>query len=131
SLSKVTSTPTARALETLEALQIRPGATAEEIAAELGVSERAVRRYVGILREAELPVESSRGRYGGYRLGRGARRPAVVFTEYEALGLVMAVLESHPGATDTDELVGSALAKLLRALPPDVGRHAAALREYA
>jgi predicted DNA-binding transcriptional regulator YafY len=123
--------PTARALQTLELLQIRSGATAEEIAERLGVTDRAARRYIAILREAGVPVESSRGRYGGYRLGRGTRLPPVVFTADEALGLVMAVLESHPAATDMDELVGSALAKVIRALPESIGRQAAALREHA
>ncbi len=123
--------PTARALQTLELLQLRPGTTAEQIADRLGVTERAARRYIAILREAGVPVESSRGRYGGYRLGRGMRLPPVVFTEEEALGLVMAVLEGHPSATDTDELVGSALTKVIRALPETVGRQAAVLREHA
>ncbi|MET1004187.1 MAG: WYL domain-containing protein [Propionibacteriaceae bacterium] len=123
--------PTARALRTLEILQTRPGATADELAAGLGVTERAARRYVGILREAGIPVESARGPYGGYRLGRGTRLPPVVFTEAEALGLVMAVLDSQPEATDTADLVGSALSKVIRALPENVGRQAAALREHA
>ncbi len=123
--------PTARALQALEILQSRPGTCADEIAGRLGVTQRAVRRYVAILREAGVPIESVRGRYGGYRLGRGARLPPVVFTEDEALGLVMAVLESHPEAIDRDELVGSALTKVIRALPESVGREAATLRDYA
>jgi predicted DNA-binding transcriptional regulator YafY len=123
--------PTARALQTLEILQIQPGTTAEEIGERLGVTNRAARRYVAILREAGIPVESVRGRYGGYRLGRGLRLPPVVFTQDEALGLVMAVLEAHPAATGTAELAGSALAKVIRALPADVGRQAAALRDNA
>src|SRR5687768_6635307 len=116
--------PTARALRTLEILQSRPGATAAELAGRLGVSERAARRYVGILREAGVPVESVRGPYGGYRLGRGTRLPPVVFTQPEALGLVMAVLDGQPEATDRDDLVGSALDKVIRALPESVGREA-------
>jgi predicted DNA-binding transcriptional regulator YafY len=123
--------PTARALQTLEILQMQPGTTADQIADRLGVTERAARRYVAILREAGVPVESARGRYGGYRLGRGMRLPPVVFTQDEALGLVMAVLEGHPAASDAGELAGSALAKVIRALPENVGRQAAALREYA
>ncbi len=126
--------PTARALRTLELLQNRPGATADELAVGLGVSERAARRYVGILREAGIPVQSTRGPYGGYRLGRGTRLPPVVFTESEALGLVMAVLDGQPAAADTDDahdLVGMALGKVIRALPEGVGRQAAALREHA
>lgn len=123
--------PTARALQTLEMLQLRPGTTAGQLAARLGVSERAVRRYVEILREAGVPVESQRGRYGGYQLARGAHLPPVVFTGDEALGLVMAVLESHPGAAGRDDLVGSALGKVIRALPERVGRPASALRDHA
>ncbi len=65
------TSPTARALRTLEILQNRPGCTADQLAAQLGVSDRAARRYVAILREAGIPVESVRGPYGGYRLGRG------------------------------------------------------------
>lgn len=123
--------PTARALRAMEILQARPGATAGELAAGLGVTERAARRYVGILREAGIPVESARGPYGGYRLGRGTRLPPVVFTQPEALGLVMAVLDGHPAAADAEDLVGSALSKVIRALPDSVGRQAAALREHA
>ena len=112
----------------MEVLQNRPGVTAEELAASLGVTERAARRYIGILREAGIPVESARGPYGGYRLGRGTRLPPVVFTEPEALGLVMAVLDGQPSAAD---LVGVALDKVIRALPESVGRQAAALRDHA
>jgi predicted DNA-binding transcriptional regulator YafY len=123
--------PTARALRALDILQTRPGTTADQLADRLGVTERAVRRYVGILREAGIPVESTRGPYGGYRLRRGTRLPPVVFTQAEALGLVMAVLDGQPAATDADDLVGSALSKVIQALPEGVGLQAAALREHA
>ncbi|MFI6510940.1 helix-turn-helix transcriptional regulator [Streptosporangium sp. NPDC050855] len=123
--------PTARALRALEILRNRPGVTAGELAGLLGVTERAARRYVGILREAGIPVESARGPYGGYRLGRGTRLPPVAFTEPEALGLVMAVLDGRPAATGADDLVGAALGKVIRVLPESVGRQAAALRAYA
>lgn len=123
--------PTARALRTLDILQTRPGATAGELAERLGVTERAARRYVVILREAGIPVESARGPYGGYRLGRGTRLPPVAFTQAEALALVMSVLDSQPAAADADDLVGSALGKVVRALPERVARQAAALHEHA
>lgn len=122
--------PTARALRALEVLQTRPGTTANELADRLGVTERAARRYVEILREAGIPVSSARGPHGGYRLGRGTRLPPVTFTQTEALGLVMAVLDGHPDA-EGDDLVDIALGKVIRALPEDVGRQAAALREHA
>jgi predicted DNA-binding transcriptional regulator YafY len=120
--------PTARALRTLEILQNRPGTTADELARRLGVTERAARRYIGILREAGIPVESVRGPHGGYTLGRGLRLPPIVFTQAEALVLVMAVLDGQPAG---DDLLGGALGKVIRALPDGVGRQAAALREHA
>lgn len=128
------TSPTARALRALEVLQTRPGTTANELADRLGVTERAARRYVEILREAGIPVSSARGPHGGYRLGRGTRLPPVTFTQTEALGLVMAVLDSSTGAAadaDGDDRVDTALGKVIRALPEDVGRQAAALREHA
>ena len=66
--------PTARALLALELIQGSPGITASRLAERLGVTERAARRYVAILREAGIPLESVRGPYGGYRVGRGLLR---------------------------------------------------------
>jgi len=88
--------PAARALVALELIQNNPGITAQRLADRLGVTERAARRYVATLREADLSIESVSGLYGGYRVGRGLRLPPLMFTAAEALGLVMAVLEGHP-----------------------------------
>lgn len=124
--------PTARALRALELLQLRPGSTATELAERLGVTDRAARRYVAILREAGIPVESAPGPGGGYRLGRGTRLSPVLFTEEEAIALVMAALEGRPHAdNDPQDLVGNALAKVVRALPEAVGAQAARLRGFA
>lgn len=120
--------PTARALLALELIQGAPGVTAERLAARLGVSERAARRYVATLRDAGVPVESSRGPYGGYRVGRGVRTPPLLFTTAEALGLVMAVLDGHHDPDDTGDPVGSALGKITRVLPESVARTVEAVR---
>ena len=122
------TSPTARALLTLELVQGSPGITADRLADKLGVSERAARRYVAILREAGIPLESVRGPYGGYRVGRGLRLPPLVFSSAEALGLVMAVLDGHHDANDPTDPVGSALGKIVRALPEPVARQAEAVR---
>jgi predicted DNA-binding transcriptional regulator YafY len=127
-LVKPDTSPTARALLTLELVQGSPGITADGIADKLGVSERAARRYVGILREAGIPIESVRGPYGGYRVGRGLRLPPLMFSATEALGLVMAVLDGHHDASDPTDPVGSALGKIVRALPEPVAAHAEAVR---
>ena len=125
------ASPAGRALRALELLQAKPGITAGELASQLGVTERAARRYVAILREADIPVESTRGPYGGYRLGRGIRLPPLVFSAAEALGLVMAVLDGNHPAADADDPVGAALGKIIRALPENVGRPAATVRRHA
>jgi predicted DNA-binding transcriptional regulator YafY len=120
--------PTARALLALEVIQNSPGISADALAERLGVTARAARRYVAILREADLPIESATGRYGGYRVGRGLRLPPLMFTTAEAMGLVMAVLEGHRAAADPADLVGSALAKIVRVLPERVAGPVRAFR---
>jgi predicted DNA-binding transcriptional regulator YafY len=122
--------PTARALLALELLSGSPGITADRLADKLGVSGRAARRYVGILREAGIPIESVRGPYGGYRVGRGLRLPPLMFSSIEALGLVMAVLDGHHAASDPTDPVGSALGKILRALPEPLAAQAEAVRRH-
>jgi predicted DNA-binding transcriptional regulator YafY len=121
--------PTARALLALEVIQGNPGITAQQLGERLGVSDRAARRYVAILREAELPVESVSGPHGGYRAGRGLRLPPLMFSAAEAMGLVMAVLEGHRYAADPGDLVGGALAKIVRSLPERVAGPVRAVRE--
>lgn len=125
------SSPAAKSLRTLELVQQRPGITANELAERLGVSDRAVRRHIAVLREAGMPVESMRGPYGGYRLGRALHLAPLVFTATEALSLVMAVLDGHHAGTDADDPVAVALGKLIQSLPQQVGRQAAAMREHA
>jgi len=120
--------PTARALMTLELVQSRPGITADALADRLGVTDRAARRYIAILREAGIPIISMTGPAGGYRPGRGLRLPPLLFSPSEALGLVMAVLDGHHDAADDAGPVGSALGKILRSLPEAVAAQAHAVR---
>lgn len=122
------TSPTSRALMALELIQAKPGITADQLGLRLGVSARAARRYVAILREAEVPVESVRGPYGGYRLGRGMRLPPMMFGPDEALGLVMAVLDGHHDVASEESPVGAALGKLVRALPAPVAEQVEAVR---
>ncbi|WP_090481113.1 helix-turn-helix transcriptional regulator [Nakamurella panacisegetis] len=124
----VDTSPTSRALLTLEIIQSNPGITADRLSDRLGISERAARRYVAILRESEIPIESVRGPYGGYRVGRGIRLPPLVFSSTEALGLVMAVLDGSHAAGDPEDPVGRALAKIVRALPEPAAATAEVVR---
>ena len=125
------TSPAARALLTLELLQNRPGIGAAAIGDRLGVSERAARRYIAILREADIPIESTRGRYGGYRVGRGLRLAPLMFTDAQALGLVMAVLDGHHRVSDADDPVGGAFDKIVRAMPEPLAAQVQAIRHAA
>ncbi|MBS41997.1 MAG: transcriptional regulator [Nocardioides sp.] len=123
--------PTARALLALELLQGAALVPAPRLAERLGVSERAARRCVAVLRDAGIPVESVRGPHGGYRLGRGTRPRPLVLSSEEALGLVMAVLDGHHAAGVEDDPVGRALGTLLRALPQGTAETAESVRRTA
>lgn len=123
--------PTVRVLRVLELLRVRPGSSAAQLAVNLGVSERAIRRHIATLRYADVAVESVPGRYGGYRLGGGLRLPPLVFSSSEALGLVMAVLDGQHAGDAGGESVGAALDKIIKALPRHVAQQAALLRTHA
>lgn len=110
--------PTTRVLTLLELLQSRPRLSGAELAARLEVDRRTVRRYVSMLQELGVPVESEAGRYGGYRLRRGYKLPPMMFTEEEALALTLGLLLSRRlGLTEAAPAFEGALAKLDRVLP--------------
>src|SRR5258705_10578092 len=67
--------PTARALLALELVQGSPGITADRLADKLGVSERPARGYVGILRQAGIPIDAVVAPYGGRRPAPALPRP--------------------------------------------------------
>ncbi len=81
--------PTARVLALLEILQSQRQASGPELATRLGVEPRTVRRYVGHLLALGVPVETLRGRDGGYALGAGHKLPPLMFSPEEALALAM------------------------------------------
>jgi predicted DNA-binding transcriptional regulator YafY len=93
-------------------LQTRGHVTAAEVATELEVSERTARRDLDALGVAGLPVYSTQGRNGGWRLAGGGRIDLTGLTAAEAQALF---LLAGPRAT-TPEL-RAALRKLVRALP--------------
>jgi predicted DNA-binding transcriptional regulator YafY len=107
-------TPTSRVLALLELLQSGGTRTVAELAGRLGVDERTVRRYVGHLVVLDVPVESVRGRYGGYRLARGFRLPPLMLDEDEALAVAVGLVAGQPSSSLPAE---TALAKIRRVLP--------------
>ncbi|HEY9294268.1 MAG TPA: WYL domain-containing protein [Microlunatus sp.] len=121
--------PLARVLALLEILQTGGTRTVHELSDRLGVNERTVRRYVGHLLDLGIPVESVRGRYGGYRMAAGHRMPPLMLTETEALVITLGLMEAgrHTLEADTAIAVESAGAKLRRVLPRPVAERLARL----
>src|SRR5579863_4804312 len=111
--------PTARVLSLLELLQSGGVRTVAELAERLEVDQRTVRRYVDHLIDLDVPVESVRGRYGGYRLAPGYRMPPLMLTDEEALAVLLGLIGTRRATLqpDTAVAVESAAAKVRRVLP--------------
>jgi predicted DNA-binding transcriptional regulator YafY len=107
-----------RLLTLLELLQAYRRLTARDISHRLQVDVRTVRRYVAGLQEMGIPVEGERGPAGGYRLRPGYRLPPLMFTNEEALAVVVGLLAAQRlGIVQQGSAVQGALAKLDRVLP--------------
>lgn len=111
--------PIARVLALLELLQSGGIRTVTELADRLDVDERTVRRYVGHLVDLDVPVESVRGRYGGYRLAPGFRMPPLMLSDDEALAVLLGLVAGRRAGltTATGAANETAAAKIRRVLP--------------
>ncbi len=124
------SQPVRKVLGLLELLQAHPAIGGRDLAGRLGVDERTVRRYAATLTELGVPVTAARGRYGGYRLAPAYRLPPLMFTDDEAVAVVLGLVAAdRMGLTTGRPAAGTALAKLRRVLPPALAGRVAALEE--
>ncbi|MEV5986305.1 YafY family protein [Streptomyces sp. NPDC052051] len=123
--------PTGRVLTLLELLQSGGTRTVAELADRLGVEGRTVRRYVDHLIDLDVPVESVRGRYGGYRLAPGYRLPPLMLSDDEALAVLLGLVAGRRTGLTTTERTASetASAKIRRVLPQHLARRLDALLE--
>jgi predicted DNA-binding transcriptional regulator YafY len=123
------SRPTARVLTLLELLQSGGVRTRAELADRLDVDERTLRRYIGHLIDLDVPVESVRGRYGGYRLAPGFRMPPLMLSDDEALAVLLGLVAGRRAGflTATGTASETAAAKVRRVLPDRLGRRLDAL----
>ena len=116
--------PAARVLTLLELLQSGGVRTVAELADRLGVEGRTVRRYVDHLIDLDVPVESVRGRYGGYRLAAGYRMPPLMLSDEEALAVLLGLVAGRRAGLMTAAGTASetAAAKIRRVLPDRLAR---------
>jgi len=102
-------------------LQSKHSVKAAELAEELGVSERTIHRYMGMLDELGIPIYSERGPYGGFSLVRGYKLPPLIFTADEAKVLYLgANLIKEVWGQSYREAARSATAKLDNVLPNEL-----------
>ncbi|MFF0547062.1 helix-turn-helix transcriptional regulator [Nocardia thailandica] len=120
-------------LTLLELLQAGGTHPVSALAPRLGVDERTVRRYLAQLVEMGIPVESARGRHGGYRLAPGYRMPPLMLTDEEALALLLGLIVGRRtgGLPVDDETVDRAIGKLRRVLPRATAARLDAVRSSA
>jgi predicted DNA-binding transcriptional regulator YafY len=110
--------PIMRALTVLEVLQARDSVTGAELAERLEVDLRTVQRYIVRLKDLNIPVESSRGVGGAYRLKPGYRLPPLLLTNEEAFALSLGLHSlKQVGLSAFAPATEGALAKLERVLP--------------
>jgi predicted DNA-binding transcriptional regulator YafY len=101
----------------IEELRMAAGrhATAEELAAALGVDVRTVERDIARLRDAGVPIAARRGPGGGFRLDV----PTAVVPVHLAPGEIAALIASVAAVgPDVSATARSALTRLLEALRP-------------
>jgi predicted DNA-binding transcriptional regulator YafY len=123
--------PTGRVLTLLELLQSGGTRTVAELADRLGVEGRTVRRYVDQLIDLDVPVESVRGRYGGYRLAPGYRLPPLMLSDDEALAVLLGLVAGRRAGLTTAERTANetASAKIRRVLPKHIAHRLDTLLE--
>ena len=122
--------PTTRVLAVLELLQTRGRMTGAELAQQLDVDRRTVRRYIARLEEIGVPITAEQGRDGGYMLAAGFKLPPMMFNDDEALALSVGLLAARGlGLADAAPAVASAQAKLERVMPAPLKRRVRAVDE--
>ncbi|MBW8369028.1 MAG: YafY family transcriptional regulator [Arenimonas sp.] len=117
----------ARLLRLASLLQSRRHWPGADLAAELGVDARTVRRDVDRLRELGYPVEASSGVGGGYALGRGAVLPPLVLHHEEAGALAIALRAASASVGGIEATALRLMGKLDQLMPQRLRRRATAL----
>src|SRR6478736_4805922 len=125
-----TSSRTLRLLSLLQTRRYWPG---EELARQLQVSPRTLRRDIDRLRELGYPIQAQRGVAGGYQLAAGSALPPLVVDDEEAVALAVGLQAAAQGAGAPGAVEGiaeasvRALAKVVQVMPARLRRRVQAL----
>src|SRR6266581_2983716 len=120
-----TSSRTLRLLSLLQTRRYWPG---EELAGQLQVSPRTLRRDIDRLRELGYPIQAQRGVAGGYQLAAGTALPPLVVDDEEAVALALGLQAAAQGAVEgIAEASVRALAKVVQVMPARLRRRVQAL----
>lgn len=106
-----------RLLSILLLLQTRGRVPAHELADRLEVSVRTIYRDVEALSASGVPVYAERGRHGGIELLAGFRTDVTGLTADESRSLFILAAQGAHAALGLDAALGSALRKVMAALP--------------
>ncbi|MDO0925615.1 YafY family protein [Streptomyces sp. TG1A-8] len=106
-----------RLLSILLLLQTRGRVPARELAGRLEVSVRTIYRDVEALSASGVPVYAERGRHGGIELLAGFRTDVTGLTADESRALFVLAARGAHAALGLDAALGSALRKVMAALP--------------
>lgn len=102
------------------AIRAYEGVSMSELALQLGVSVRTVRRDIRLLRTQGLEIEGDRGRGGGIRFARSAPLPPLRLEAQQAVGLWLSVqIACRVAGLPFSAGSQAALNKVLAALPPE------------
>jgi len=124
------SETTSRVLRLLGLLQSRRVWTGAQLAEQLGVTERCVRRDVERLRELGYPVHASKGHGGGYQLGAGAALPPLLLSPDEAVAVAVCLrLAAGGSVAGVGESALRALSKLDQVMPARLRAQVAAVHD--
>ncbi|MFI1710726.1 helix-turn-helix transcriptional regulator [Streptomyces griseoruber] len=106
-----------RLLSILLLLQTRGRVPAPELAERLEVSVRTIYRDIEALSASGVPVYAERGRHGGIELLPGFRTDVTGLTADESRALFILAAQGAHAALGLDAALGSALRKVMAALP--------------
>ncbi len=113
-----------RLISILLLTQARGQVTADQLAAELGVSVRTIYRDVDALLAAGIPLYGAAGHRGGYRLVDGYRTRLTGLTAAEAEALFMSGLPGPAAELGLGAVLAAAQLKVRAALPSGLAAEA-------